>query len=226
MSSIRFCPLQIGRSIIYFAAVLLVVIPFESYGERCYNISVSDTPQFVWFRVAKVGTRTIYQALRDNNVRFTINGYQQTFDPKKYKDYFKFAFVRNPWDRVVSCYFDKVVSKCHKRFKECFGKDFEYFVHYLTRQDLANADAHIRLQTKLIPMNHVNFIGRQETMVEDLQHVLQTLGLQNLHVGHKHKSAHEHYSHYYNERTKAIIARLYKADIDAFGYQFENAPQD
>lgn len=190
--------------------------------QRLYNLTISDTHQFVWFRVAKVGTRTIYQTLINNEVFFSVNDYQLPYERKKYKKYFKFAFVRNPWDRVVSCYFNKVVTQGHYAFRECFGKGFEYFVEFISRQNLAMADAHIRLQTQLIPLDQIDFIGRLENFNEDLLYVLSVLNLHQVNIPHKNKTKHAHYSTYYNEKTKRIIAEKYRDDIEAFGYQFED----
>lgn len=187
---------------------------------RQYNITASQSHKFVWFRVAKVGTRTILSILQ-NNVELSINDYSVPYNTKDFNGYFKFAFVRNPWSRVVSCYCNKVLTKCHPAFEECYDKDFAYFVDFIDRIDLVNCDPHIKLQTKLFPINELDFIGRFENFAEDLQYVLSMLGINDVPLEHKNSSKHEHYSHYYTERTKNIIARKYKADIAAFNYQFE-----
>jgi hypothetical protein len=148
---------------------------------------------------------------------------EKNFNPLKYSNYFKFGFVRNPWARIVSCYFNKVVSK-EKRmsgFKECFGKDFDYFVDFINRTDLSTANRHIKLQTKLLPLTHIDFIGRLENFDKDMGHIGKVLGLRIVKVSKQNKTKHLHYSQYYTERTKRIIAEKYKEDIEAFGYTFE-----
>lgn len=185
-----------------------------------YNITASHQEKFVWFRVAKVGTRTIINILR-NHTQLSVDGYNVPFKPVLYRPYFKFVFVRNPWDRVVSTYCNKVLTRKHKPFQSCFGKSFAHFVNFLDGLDLSRADAHIRLQTTLFPKNNVDFIGRFENFEDDLRHVLSVLGLDDVEIPHANASTHDHYSLYYTERTRKIIARKYKSDIDAFGYTFE-----
>lgn len=187
-----------------------------------YNITASDTHKFVWFRVAKAGTRSILRILQENT-KLSVDAYGIPFRPSRYADYFKFAFVRNPWDRVVSTYCNKVLTRKHLPFQACYGKSFDYFVDFIDKQDLVNTDVHIMLQTKLIPLNFVDFIGRFEQFTDDLQVVLQVIGLEGIDIPHINASTHSHYSHYYSERTKKIIGKKYKADIDAFDYAFEDS---
>lgn len=193
---------------------------FPTTGKPGYNITASDTHQYIWFRVAKTGTRSTLDILR-KNTKLSVNGYNIKYNPKDYRDHFKFSFCRNPWERVVSAYHNKVVTKEDKRLQECFDKSFEYFVDFIDRQDLTRGDFHIRLQTTLMPVEEVDFIGRFENFEEDLKLILFALGLEGVDIPHKNKSKHDHYSKYYTERTKEIITRKYKDDIEAFGYDFE-----
>lgn len=190
-----------------------------------YLIGVNDDYKFVWFRVAKAGTTTIRNIFSKNKVEFsTYNQEPQFYNLKNYKNYFKFAFVRNPWDRVVSCYFQKVVNKnpaFQHYYGECFDKNFEYFVNFIAKKDLLHADRHIRPQSSLIPVHDVDFIGRLETFSQDLSYVLSVIDIPDQEIPKKNATAHKHYSEYYNERTKQIIADKYKDDIEAFGYEFE-----
>lgn len=194
----------------------------NSQNSRLYNITASAKNQFVWFRVAKVGTRTIYQILKEHNIPISKDGYALAYTPHEYENYFKFAFCRNPWARVVSCYFNKVVTKNYAAFAECYDKNFEYFVDFIERINLVTADPHIRLQTKLIPLDQIDFLGSLENFEEDLTYVLSIIGLENVTIPKVNVTNHTHYSKYYTKRTANIIARKYKDDIAAFGYSFEN----
>lgn len=185
-----------------------------------YNITASETHRFIWFRVAKNGTRTILNIF-EQNVPLSVNDYKVPYRSKDYEGYFKFAFVRNPWDRVVSCYCSKILKKDHNAFQECYDKDFNYFVNFINQQDLTVADPHIRLQSTLFPLDELDYLGRFETFEEDLKYILSILKLDYVPIPKKNISKHQHYSHYYNEGSKNIIAKKYKKDIKNFGYQFE-----
>lgn len=214
----RFLPSTFLMTILLSACIAL-----EAGSERSlprYNITASSSNKFVWFRVAKVGTRSILQILRGQG-KISLDGYGIPFNPKRYQDYYKFAFVRNPWDRVVSTYCSKVITRKHQPFKTCFGKSFEYFVDFINSQNISSCDAHIMLQTKLLPLAYVNFIGKMENFDADLHAVLDRIGLEYPQIPHRNPSDHAHYSHFYTKRTKDIVAKKYKDDIVNFGYQFE-----
>src|SRR5580765_3342619 len=69
-----------------------------------YSLTISHKQKFLWFRVAKAGNRTILNHLEQKAL--PMDAPRATFVhycPRLYADYFKFAFVRNPWDRLVSC---------------------------------------------------------------------------------------------------------------------------
>lgn len=183
-------------------------------------IYTCQDPKFVYYVVPKTGYSSIINMLTVNKIPYENC---MDIDPAEYKDYFKFAFVRNPWDRVVSAYENLVVSKRFIPFEHLQDKGFDYFVNYIATQDLNYSDVHLRLQTSLIPnLDELDFLGHFENFEEDIRLVLNKIGLKGIEILHYNKSEHSHYSHYYNEVTRAIIAEKYKADIEILGYQFES----
>ena len=208
--------------IVLFCVVLLFGTCAVNAGPiEKYHLTASNENNFAWFRVAKVGMRTVLKMLKEAGVKFSVNKSFVPYKAKQYKSHFKFAFVRNPWDRVVSCYCDKVLKKRYPAFASCYGKNFSYFVAFINRQNLANADRHIKLQTQLFPHKKVDFIGRFENFSRDLQYVFKKIGLKNVVIPRMNSTDHPHYSTFYDEYTKRIIANKYKADIEAFDYAFE-----
>lgn len=189
-----------------------------------YLYFVSDSHSYVWFRVPKTASTTTFQLLQDlTSWVKRPQGAVYPYDARSWMGYYKFAFVRNPWEYVVSCYCDKLVeSKGNGPLQRLRGLSFEEFVDYIDAQDLRTANIHIRPQSSFFPVEEMDFIGRFENYEADMRTVLRRIGIpdHNICFPHHRKTDHRHYSTYYNERTREIIRRKYQRDIELFGYEF------
>jgi hypothetical protein len=142
-----------------------------------------------------------------------------------YADYFKFAFVRNPWSRLVSCWQNKVVdSNVEFNFGAAELKrmqDFEAFVDFVASLDINKCNSHLRLQTVLIDLNNIDYLGRMETFGDDVNHIFRILGLNEKQVVPKNVTSNSKpYQDYYSQDLAAKVAQIYRKDIQMFGYRF------
>ena len=158
----------------------------------------------------------------------------------RYKDYFKFCFVRNPWDRLASCYRDKVANNenyDHPMYKKGVFREFlkypgirsrmtfEEFVSIIQDIPDREADSHFCSQHTFITDEKgrllVDYIGRLESLSEDILYVSKRLWLSDIMLPHLMTSSnHKHYREYYTETTKQIVRRRFEKDIEMFGYEF------
>lgn len=182
-----------------------------------YNITLSDDQKYVWFRIAKNGTRTMLAILKENT-KVSKDGELILFNKNKYKEYFKFVIIRNPWDRLVSCYENKVVEK--RKFPSCWDKDFSHFVDYVASKNIEKCNKHFRLQTKLFPVDQVDYIGKFENFKEEFEYITDKIGISKPELIQKNKTVRKKYIDYYDDRTKEIVSKIYKPDIDLGGYKF------
>lgn len=199
-------------------------IPFIPSAD-CYNITISHEKKFIWFRVAKVGTRTIFNHLKECKVCLDVEHANFIHYPiKSYDNYFKFAFVRNPWDRLVSCWQNKVINCNQMGFTDSTlekMKNFENFVNFVSTLNLQQCDRHLRSQSTLIDLNNLNYLGRMETFEDDINYVFQRLGLMEKEVVPKNVTLNRKpYQEYYNKGTIEKVSQIYRKDIQMFGYQF------
>lgn len=190
-----------------------------------YNITICHQRKFIWFRVAKVGTRTILNHLKDNNIPLDVEHASWLHYPvNSFDNYFKFAFVRNPWDRLASCWYDKVINHNFFNFDDSElrkMKIFANFVDYVSDLNIDNCDRHIRSQSMLIDLNRVDYLGRIESFVADANYVLQRLGLPEKTIISKNVTLDKKpYQEYYNEHLAEKVAQIYRRDIQIFGYHF------
>lgn len=141
-----------------------------------------------------------------------------------FRDYYRFAFVRNPWDRLVSCWQNKVIAKNYFGSSHDVLLEMQIFKNFLTfveDLDLETCDPHLRSQSRLIDLNSIDFIGRFETFQENLTQVIKILGLDSIVIDRKNASRfRSDYSDYYDESLKDRLARLYRRDINIFRYEF------
>jgi hypothetical protein len=158
-----------------------------------------------------------------------------------YPGFFRFAFVRNPWDRLVSCYRDKIrnevdgitlftvrpgVANCLARFDSFVaGMPFDAFVEAVAAIPDADADEHFRSQYTFLTNRKgqiaADFVGRYERLAEDFQIVQQRTGLPNIELPRLQAARTvARYAAYYTPRTRDIVAERFRKDIETFGYEF------
>jgi hypothetical protein len=193
--------------------------------EQRYNLTIGLTPgKFVWFRVAKCGTRSTLAVLRTHVTEFDIEqGFQIRYSPKKYHDFLKFAFVRDPYTRIVSAWNDKIIlgnpgfNNIAQDLVERF-RDFAYFIDWLTDQEPNSVNLHFRPQTLLVSED-VDFVGRLENFTRDLSGVLRKIGMsaghQIPHMNHTNLPQKEVLD---SNRVLKAITEYYARDFERFYY--------
>lgn len=194
--------------------------------DRRFNITTAILPvKFVWFRIAKTGTRTIFFLLRNGGVGFGIeNGYQRRVSPKKYGDYFHFSFVRNPYTRLISGWQDKVLNGGAgfnpKNVDAGKLSDFNYFVDWVTSGDPMDLNIHFRPQVLLLPST-LHFLGRTERMESDVRQLLPLIGLSpDVEIPKRNASgAAKILPRDISERSKRKIEEFYAVDFSVLGYE-------
>ncbi len=142
-----------------------------------------------------------------------------------FKSFFKFAFVRNPWDLQVSSYHHIMRERPHLLNKI---KSFEDFLKWKLEGDRPYhyiLDASKRPQWySLVDVNGeciVDFIGRYERLEEDFERVCTSIGIKTLSLPHKRKAKkRKHYRFYYNDKNAELVAKHFAIDIEQFGYEF------
>jgi len=138
---------------------------------------------------------------------------------KQFESYFKFGFVRNPWDRVVSLYERTEALQLRNEMS------FEQFVDWIqySSATCVHSSPHRYQLDWFVDANGnllADFIGRFEQLDEDWAFVAQKLGVEEKLPHRRENPRGRHYTEYYTPRTRDIIAAKFKVDIERFGYEF------
>lgn len=136
--------------------------------------------------------------------------------PGVWRDYFKFCFERDPWDKVVSYY--------HYRFRRHPGRapSFSEFVLGGGAAEASDFDAYAPDGT--IAMDYV---GRYETLVDSLDDVRQRVGLPEPLTLPQAKAGlrrdRRPLAEVYGPRERDAVAAAFAREIAAFDYRFGGA---
>jgi hypothetical protein len=140
---------------------------------------------------------------------------------QEFNSYFKFAFVRNPWDRLVSEYeFRRNTLRC----------DFKAFLfRRFPSTEPSDAYRHVLPQYKFLFDENgdklVDFIGRFERLSTDFEIVRRRLHIGDTAGEFPHRNrAHfrKPYQEYYDDASREFVAGFYARDIDLFNYSFDS----
>ena len=193
---------------------------------------ISDSHKFVFHHVPKTGGSSITAALApycrnyegevpsDDTPKWQLAFHQPHYMHHAVKDledipegYYSFAFVRNPFDAVVSAwnpekfkYFDEFVD--HEIFT-----GVEYVARWTQFEYLTDDDGKIL----------VDSVGRYENLSQDFYEIVGTIGVPLMILPKRNitkDKVHDSYREYYSPVSRRMVEKKYKKDLEFFEYEF------
>lgn len=144
--------------------------------------------------------------------------------PEIFDRYFKFVFVRNPWDWMVSMYHFVLREPEAARHDEVKALgSFDAWVEWALSTPNPFPKGVTGVQSDMITDSDgnllVDFIGAYESLAEDFDEVARIVGIQ-ARLPHRNQSVHKDYRTYYNDGTRTLVADFFRPDIERFDYSF------
>tara|TARA_Y100000592_G_scaffold96629_1_gene165460 strand:- start:1946 stop:2515 length:570 start_codon:yes stop_codon:yes gene_type:complete len=186
---------------------------------------INKDKKYMFICVAKTASTSIRRSF----------GYDQDPPPEEYhmfledalnkhpyaKDYFKFGFVRNPYDRLYSCYinlkYDGHVWATSLKTKASFRSfvlDFENseYSKYI----------HLQPQFNYLKKGNeigVDFLGKYENLDKDFSKIQSILGYPEQKLKKLRQSSKGKELKFYDPEMKKAVQRIYAEDFERFGYE-------
>lgn len=138
---------------------------------------------------------------------------------------FSFAFVRNPWDRMVSmfCYKHPGQRMSISAFHRWLLSDcpFAHKPQLYTIAEPEEAPPRGRADTVRYGDTLVDFVGRYETLTEDFAMVCGLAGITPRKLGHANRaSGRLRYQNYYTDETRELVAERFGPEVERFGFSY------
>ena len=215
--------------------------------------------KFIFIQAPKTGTSSIQQWLIENDQvdleysdmfqkHIRVNTWERILSPQKFNHAFKFMFVRNPWDRLVSDYHylnllaSDPSSECSRDAHTIAAKslfidykitDFTDFVNFITDHSeeyhmfpvgYLKINTLTKFATRQPYGNNgkviVDHIGRFENLQSDFDEICEKLDIPGSTLPHINSTKRQKdWRSYYTDDTFLKVAEFYIDDIVRFGYE-------
>lgn len=204
--------------------------PGDYYSNSCF-----DYYKCIFVHIPKTAGISVCKALFGNLAagHTTIEQFKLIYKPSTFNSYFKFTFVRNPWDRLHSSY--HFLKKGGVRPQDLSFRDtylttinsFEAFIMNWLNEERLHSIVHFRPQYSFLTLPEnpneilVDFLGRFENIENDFLTITQKLGMTKKQLPKENVTGDK--KNYKLEYTPQMIDRvfkLYAQDIKLFRYEY------
>lgn len=207
------------------------------------QINIDHENKYIFIHIPKTAGTSVRHALhqaqfshQSKGTRLAFHKHTPALTIKRnisksiWNSHFKFAFVRNPWDLMVSSYYwwlrkgkrySKSIAQKAIQVEQC--RDFREFI----LSDFGST--HIN-ELEARDLSHwicdengeiiVDFVGKVENLQQDLEYVFNQLGASCPKVKVSNASQRDTYQKYYDRETKEAIANRFQWTIETFDYEF------
>ena len=196
---------------------------------------ISLKHKFIYTHPQKTGGTSIesFFKISDNLIVPKHGSLQQYIDKLNCKNidastYLKISSTRNPWDSALSHFFyDKKIIKKLKATKQTLNS------RYLRINKFKNFDEYVKSGVyygggiihymccgETVKDFCIDYVIRFENLQDDFNKACDMIGLPHKMLPHINKTKHDHYTEYYNDETKRLVAEKYAEDIEFFDYKF------
>ena len=219
-------------------------------GSRAIAVIISHKHRFIFFAVPRTATHALRQALRPclgpgdweqqalfGNQSIPIPGVaaighghvswqqlQAQLPDQSLASYFKFGFVRNPFDRYVStCFF------LNRRNPGFNGHELEFLRIAINKPRFRQrilALPQYRLLTDENNTLMMDYTGRYETLQESYDEICRRVGIAPARLQRRNESRRRNYACYYDAPLRQAVAEWYCKDFEMFDYDMERIAAD
>lgn len=214
---------------------------------------ISISKRFVFIHVPKTGGNSLFQALREySNERIITPGphqdgierfgtkndsypeivkhsslseHHRALPPEVFRSLYKFAILRNPWERMISWFFSphRQLPQENRRAGHGGGEwDREHFLRFLGRRETTRHYTCLALAPTLA--HDLDFLMRFEQLDEHFATVCRQLDIPARPLPRYNRSTREHYAHYYDDELEALVGEMFHEEIAFGGYRLERLP--
>ena len=188
-------------------------------------------PQCVFIHNPKTGGQALRQLLLGGEHEGPITGRL----PEDWTPYFSFAFVRNPFDRLVSAWkmFTQGIEDTGWKVPVDIerGMSLSDFLGIVTDESIGfgsgDRSGPIRIRNHTLPQTHpyyaidqADFVGRFETYHVDVARIFRRIGLSRSPPERRHVTDRGPYRQYFDEKTRTVAESYYAGDLRQFDYQY------
>lgn len=189
---------------------------------------ISNKHKFIFIHIPKTGGTSIEKAFNQNLVgekHRTMTQYENILDTN-IDQYFLFSVIRNPWDRMVSYwnwrqgkYWAPIDGKMN-----IFSEWLKYVMSLNLKKESSN-DFKMAISSQFSSLKNkknkiILDLIRFENLQNDFNSVCDKIGIPQQQLPHYNKAKHKHYTEYYDDKTRQIVAEKFAKDIEYFGYEF------